>query len=59
MKTPQADGSSAPLNVTETPAPPKKTPAPPKRRRGEKLDRGDPRPNVWNLDLDSLLLAAA
>ena len=34
MKTPQADGSSAPLNVTETPAPPKK-------RRGEKLDRGD------------------
>ena len=41
MKTPQADGSSAPLNVTETPAPPKKTPTPPKKRRGEKLDRGD------------------
>jgi hypothetical protein len=36
MKTPQADGSSAPLNATEKP------PAPPKKkRRGEKLDRGD------------------
>ena len=35
MKTPQADGSSAPLNATENP------PAPPKKRRGEKLDRGD------------------
>jgi len=35
MKTPQADGSSAPLNSTEKP------PAPPKKRRGEKLDRGD------------------
>ena len=35
MKTPQADGSSAPLNATEKP------PARPKKRRGEKLDRGD------------------
>jgi len=35
MKTPQADGSSAPLNSTEKPAVPKK-----KRQTG-KLDRGD------------------
>jgi hypothetical protein len=35
MKTPQADGSSAPLNATEKPR------VPPKKRRGEKLDRGD------------------
>jgi hypothetical protein len=35
MKTPQADGSSAPLNVTEKP------PAPRKKRRKEKLDHGD------------------
>ena len=35
MKTPQADGSSAPLNATE------KRPARPKKRRGEKVDRGD------------------
>ena len=35
MKTPQADGSSAPLNDTEKP------PIRPKKRRNEKMDRGD------------------
>jgi hypothetical protein len=35
MKTPQADGSSAPLNSTEKPPVPKKKP------RTGKLDRGD------------------
>ena len=35
MKTPQADGSSAPLNATEKP------PVPPKKRRDQELDRND------------------
>jgi hypothetical protein len=35
MKTPQADGSSAPLNSTEKPA------VPLKKRRPAKVDRGD------------------
>jgi len=35
MKTPQADGSSAPLNETEKPR------IPLKKRRDEKLDRSD------------------
>jgi hypothetical protein len=35
MKTPQADGSSAPLNATEKPR------VPPKKRGDRKLDPGD------------------